>query len=253
MSLRFRKSIKIAPGVRLGINKNSVGVSAGVKGYRKSINSSGRLTTSVGIPGTGISYVTSKNVKNKSKKVATKAVSVTSQNSVSSQSAAAPETNVPKPRVRTLVADPPGISTFIIGIIVLVIAFFVSGSSWLVAIGIAILGIVLVYSFIDYKRKPDSDKYVSEDQLKRWRQLLSVDSGSVYELSKKSLPLLLELKENAIRLFSEYNKTSNNSQIGIQLLEIQKTIVDFSEFVVLNGENPTADLEKYSSMLSKSE
>ena len=47
MGLRFRKSVKIAPGVRLNIGKKSVGVSAGVKGYRKSINSSGRDRKSV--------------------------------------------------------------------------------------------------------------------------------------------------------------------------------------------------------------
>ena len=54
MGLRFRKSVKIAPGVRLNISKKSVGISAGVKGYRKSINSSGRVTTSIGVPGTGV-------------------------------------------------------------------------------------------------------------------------------------------------------------------------------------------------------
>ena len=57
MGLRFRKSIKIAPGVRLNIGKKSVGISAGVKGARVSVNSSGRVTKSVGIPGTGLSYV----------------------------------------------------------------------------------------------------------------------------------------------------------------------------------------------------
>ena len=41
MSLRYRKSIKIAPGVRLNVNKNSVGVSAGVNGLRYSVNSKG--------------------------------------------------------------------------------------------------------------------------------------------------------------------------------------------------------------------
>lgn len=57
MGFRFRKSIKIAPGVRLNFGKKSVGISAGVKGARVSVNSSGRVTKSVGIPGTGISYV----------------------------------------------------------------------------------------------------------------------------------------------------------------------------------------------------
>jgi hypothetical protein len=55
-SFRFRRSIKIAPGLRLNINKKSVGISTGVRGARYSINSSGRRTRSVGIPGTGLSY-----------------------------------------------------------------------------------------------------------------------------------------------------------------------------------------------------
>lgn len=56
MGFRFRKSVKIAPGVRLNIGKKSVGISAGVKGARASVNSSGRKTTTVGLPGTGLSY-----------------------------------------------------------------------------------------------------------------------------------------------------------------------------------------------------
>lgn len=57
MGFRFRKSIKIAPGVRLNVGKKSTGISFGGKGMRYSINSSGRRTASVGIPGTGLSYV----------------------------------------------------------------------------------------------------------------------------------------------------------------------------------------------------
>lgn len=56
MGFRFRKSVKIAPGVRLNIGKKSVGISAGVKGAHVSVNSSGRKTTTVGLPGTGLSY-----------------------------------------------------------------------------------------------------------------------------------------------------------------------------------------------------
>ena len=55
MGFRFRKSFKIAPGVRVNVGKKSVGISAGVKGACVSVNSSGRKTTTVGIPGTGLS------------------------------------------------------------------------------------------------------------------------------------------------------------------------------------------------------
>lgn len=56
MGFRFRKSFKIAPGVRVNVGKKSVGISAGVKGARVSVNSKGRVTKTVGIPGTGLSY-----------------------------------------------------------------------------------------------------------------------------------------------------------------------------------------------------
>ncbi|WP_066062839.1 DUF4236 domain-containing protein [Neobacillus soli] len=59
MGLRFRKSFKIAPGVRMNLGKTGVGLSVGGHGLRYSVNSSGRRTTSVGIPGSGLYYTTS--------------------------------------------------------------------------------------------------------------------------------------------------------------------------------------------------
>jgi tetratricopeptide (TPR) repeat protein len=54
MSLRFRKSMKLLPGVRLNFSKETVGLSFGVPGARYTINSKGRRTVSTGIPGTGL-------------------------------------------------------------------------------------------------------------------------------------------------------------------------------------------------------
>lgn len=66
MGLRFRKSVKIAPGVKLNFNKKSTGLTIGGKGAHYTINSKGKKTTSFGIPGTGISYSsTSENSKSK--------------------------------------------------------------------------------------------------------------------------------------------------------------------------------------------
>jgi len=56
MGLRFRKSIKIAPGLKLNINKKSIGLTFGARGFSHTINSSGRRTTTVGLPGSGLSY-----------------------------------------------------------------------------------------------------------------------------------------------------------------------------------------------------
>lgn len=54
MGTRFRKSKKIAPGVRVTVGKKSGSVSFGTKGVRHTVSSTGRSTTTVGIPGTGI-------------------------------------------------------------------------------------------------------------------------------------------------------------------------------------------------------
>lgn len=57
MGLRFRKSISIFPGVRLNFGKTGMSVSTGVPGFRRTVHISGKVTTSAGIPGTGIYYV----------------------------------------------------------------------------------------------------------------------------------------------------------------------------------------------------
>lgn len=59
MGLRFRKSIKVAPGVKINLNKNSVSATVGTKGAHYTVNSKGKKTSTVGIPGTGLSYTSS--------------------------------------------------------------------------------------------------------------------------------------------------------------------------------------------------
>lgn len=54
---RFRKSVKIAPGVKLNLNKKSTSLTFGGKGFHYTTSSSGKRTTSFGIPGTGLSYI----------------------------------------------------------------------------------------------------------------------------------------------------------------------------------------------------
>lgn len=65
MGLRFRKSIKIAPGVKVNLNKKSTSVTFGGKGVHHTVSSTGRKTTSVGIPGTGLYYTETTSGKKK--------------------------------------------------------------------------------------------------------------------------------------------------------------------------------------------
>ncbi len=84
MGLRFRKSIKIAPGIKLNLSTKGAGVSFGGKGCRYSISSSGRKTATVGIPGTGIHY--SASIGNtKKKKYSSRSSSQTTVRQISAQ------------------------------------------------------------------------------------------------------------------------------------------------------------------------
>ena len=67
MGLRFRKSISLCKGVKLNFGKTGMSVSLGTKGYHKTISTSGRVTTTVGVPGTGIYYTDTKNLVDKTK------------------------------------------------------------------------------------------------------------------------------------------------------------------------------------------
>ena len=53
--MRFQKSIRIAPGIRINLSKSGVGVSVGPKGLNVGVDGKGRRYSSVGIPCTGIS------------------------------------------------------------------------------------------------------------------------------------------------------------------------------------------------------
>lgn len=65
MSLRFRRSIKLIPGVRLNFSKSAIGLSVGVPGARVSVNTKGDVYTSAGIPGTGIYSVERRSLRQK--------------------------------------------------------------------------------------------------------------------------------------------------------------------------------------------
>ena len=51
--MRARRSIKLGSGVKLNLNKRSVGLTVGGRGAHYTVNSRGQRTTTVGIPGSG--------------------------------------------------------------------------------------------------------------------------------------------------------------------------------------------------------
>ncbi len=68
MGLNFRKSFTILPGVRINIGKKSASVSFGKRGARHTISTTGKRTTTIGLPGTGLSYTHNHSSGKKKKK-----------------------------------------------------------------------------------------------------------------------------------------------------------------------------------------
>lgn len=63
MGFRLRRSFKIMPGVRMNVSARGLGLSMGGPGARVSVNTHGRVTRSVGIPGSGVSYVKTSSIR----------------------------------------------------------------------------------------------------------------------------------------------------------------------------------------------
>lgn len=58
MGIRFRKSIKLFPGVRINLSKSGVSTSLGVPGATVNVKAGRKTKATVGLPGSGLSYTT---------------------------------------------------------------------------------------------------------------------------------------------------------------------------------------------------
>jgi len=58
LGFRYRKSVRIVPGVRLNLSKSGTSLSVGRRGFTTNFSKRGRRTT-ISLPGTGLSYTTS--------------------------------------------------------------------------------------------------------------------------------------------------------------------------------------------------
>lgn len=56
MGFRLRKSIRILPGVRMTVGTGGIGYSVGGRGLRVTRHANGRVSRTVGLPGTGLSH-----------------------------------------------------------------------------------------------------------------------------------------------------------------------------------------------------
>jgi hypothetical protein len=56
MGLRFQRRLKVLPGVHLNLSLSGVGVSVGGRGAHIGVTARGQRYTSIGLPGTGLSW-----------------------------------------------------------------------------------------------------------------------------------------------------------------------------------------------------
>ena len=66
---RFRRSVRILPGIRINLGKRSASVSVGVRGAHVTFGGPRGTRTTVGLPGTGLSYTSTSNPHPQSKPV----------------------------------------------------------------------------------------------------------------------------------------------------------------------------------------
>jgi hypothetical protein len=100
MAVRFSKSFKVAPGVRVRVNAKSTSISLGGKGLRYTANSKGRRTTTARIRGTGMSvrHTSGTGTKTPALRPATRPAHPAAQPARSARQAQAKSASEPLPR-----------------------------------------------------------------------------------------------------------------------------------------------------------
>lgn len=136
MGWRFRKSVKIAPGVKLNFSKKSTSVTVGNKYARTTINTKGKRTNSVSIPGTGLSYVETTGGKKKEKSKPPAGADLTAQE-----------------HIRRIKTNRVTLSVFFVVLALIVAMCCNSGGGMIAALVVGILAALLVNTNASHKIK----------------------------------------------------------------------------------------------------
>ena len=148
MGSRFRKSIKLAPGVKLNLGKKSAGISVGGKHGGININSKTGVSSRVSVPGTGISYTS--NLSSKRKTTASAPVTHTDPNKYPPQEHLSKTKNdLIKNRWLFLFIF---IVLFFTGILVFLLKWFLLG---IVEVIIAVVAAIMAYKGFTYHQEID--------------------------------------------------------------------------------------------------
>lgn len=252
MGLRYRKSVKIAPGVKINFNKKSASVTVGSGRVHHTVNTNGRKTTSVNLPVKGLSYTGVETSRRSASKSRNKVNAI--PGTASAINCSATSSAVPSYKVKAVVSDIPGKSELVIGAFFLVFGLCCMTASPVVGFILWGLSAFYFYDYFSYKKHPEKGNRISADGLLEWQSLLSSDARTVAELSKLSRPVLSSLKEETKKyydLLSGSNQNASKKKYGDLLLSTQQQIVAFSKFVIIKGDKPEKDLESYQNLIEE--
>lgn len=241
MGFRFRKSVKIAPGVKVNFGKKSVGLSIGNKGGGISFNSKSGSRARVSIPGTGLSYSTklggSKNRRSRSKRHTSTSIRHTSTSQYSSIQ-------------YTMASDTPKCLRW--WYILLIILFLLSGIENLVTnseTSLVIIGVAVIMGWFTLKELKQRHKYKAEnnDKLLKLQKLVIEDSPDVLTYSGAQLYAIAEGKSaNSFRIANECSsilQTTVDPDTFFERLQLFSThcrsLVDYEEYISFSGATPT--------------
>lgn len=258
MGLRFRKSFKIAPGVRVNLGKKSAGISLGTKGARVSFNTKGRRTTTVGIPGTGISYSTSSGGK---KKKQTKKKIVSTNNAVRTTPSASKQNLKEKTEKKTAYTTyyklKPNYANILLGLItgILGILAFIQFNLFWIIVSLVLFAISFLcfHEYYHYKKYKNDEDYTSDEEFLQWQKLVLPNSEnltlSITDLINSSIPILERCFQIVTDSVAIVSKTTNVQTFFERygLIEANlKTLIDFSRFITLDEyANPEELLTNY--------
>lgn len=251
MGFRFRKSFKIAPGVRINFGKKSTSISVGTKGFRKTYSSSGRITTTVGIPGTGLSYSTSKGGKKRTSQKRTsrksnystiqRGIPQNAHSSLSKKRTYSTKTY----RICGIIIQTLAVPIFIIGIVLV----FVQPVAGLLA---TVLAIYLFIMGRRYKRMTGENpvRIFSEQrkaELLNLQKIVMADSPDELICSEAQLTALANEKaKNSYRIMKDSAtllQSSTNPDTFFERLRLFSshcnTLVALEKYVSFSGASPT--------------
>lgn len=239
MGFRFRKSIKIAPGIKVNFGRKSVGMSVGGKYGGFSLNSKTGTRARISIPGTGLSYSTKISGSGRIKKKT-------------------PSSSKSKIRTSSLNLTPVCLRWWYIALIVLFAIAGLSSIGTSASTSIIAFVIALIMGLFTLKESKKSKNVQPADngELLELQKVVLKDSPDELIMSEIQLKATAaQMAENSYRIMNDCSnllQTSVNPSVFFERLQLFtthcQTLVALEKYINFSGASPT---ELYNTLLKE--